>query len=94
MSACPAMAPSIVKAPAGKTRRMSEQARDPGNQIEHSAHQLEEDLDRLEGHLDDAKERLKERAEDAQGPGPAEEVAGDWEDQAPDRPLGDDAEQS
>jgi hypothetical protein len=88
------MAPSIVKAPAGKTRGMSEQARDPGAKIERSADQLEEELERLEGDLDHAKERLKERVEDAQGPGAAEEVAGDWSDQAPDRPLGDDAEGS
>jgi hypothetical protein len=86
------MGPSIVKPRAGKTRRMSEQAPDPGDQIEHSADQLEEDLHRLEGHLDDAKDRLKERKEDAVGPGEAEEVAGDWEDEAPDRPLGDDPE--
>jgi hypothetical protein len=67
---------------------MSEHAREPGEQIERSADQLEQDLERLEGHLDDAKDRLKERAQDAQGPGPAQEAAGDWEDQAPDRPLG------
>jgi hypothetical protein len=73
---------------------MSEQPRDPGEEIEHSADQLEDDLDRLEGHIDDAKDRLKDRVEDAQGPGEAEEVAGDWEDQAPDRPLGDDPEGS
>jgi peptidoglycan hydrolase CwlO-like protein len=71
---------------------MSQQARDPGEQIEHSAEQLEEDLDRLEGHIDEAKDRLKERVRDAQGPGEAEDVAGDWEGEAPDRPLGDDPE--
>src|SRR3954463_10841977 len=89
-SAGPAMGPSIVKAAAGKTRRMTEH--DPGDQIERSADQLEEDLDRLEGRLDDAKGRLKERQEDAQGAGAAEEVAGDGEDEAPSRPLGDDPE--
>jgi predicted nuclease with TOPRIM domain len=71
---------------------MTEQGPDPGERIEHSADQLDEDLHRLEGRLDDAKDRLKERQEDAEGPGEAEEVAGDWEDTAPDRPLGDDAE--
>ena len=71
---------------------MSDQPRDPGEDMERSTHQLEQDLDRLEGHIDDAKDRLKARAEDAEGPGEAEDVAGDWEDQAPDRPLGDDAE--
>jgi hypothetical protein len=86
------MAPSIDKAPAGKTRRMSEHPRDPDEQLERSGDQLEEDLHRLEGHLDEAKDRLKDRIEDAQGPGEAEDVAGDWEDQAPDRPLGDDPE--
>jgi predicted nuclease with TOPRIM domain len=86
------MAPSIVKAPAGKTRRMTEHAPDPGEQIEREADQLEEELDRLEGHLDEAKDRLKERREDAVGPGEAEEAAGDWSGQAPDRPLGDDPE--
>jgi predicted nuclease with TOPRIM domain len=71
---------------------MTEQGPDPGERIEHSADQLEEDLHRLEGRLDDAKDRLKERQEDAEGSGEAEKVAGDWEDTAPDRPLGDDAE--
>jgi hypothetical protein len=71
---------------------MSEQGRDPGEELEHSADQLEQDLDRLEHHLDDAKGRLKDRAEDAHGPGEADDVAGDWEDEAPDRPLGDDPE--
>ena len=71
---------------------MSEQARDPGEKIERSADQLEADLDRLEGELDEAKDRLKDRVEDARGPGEAEQVAGDWEGEAPDRPLGDDPE--
>jgi uncharacterized protein YjbJ (UPF0337 family) len=71
---------------------MTEQAREPGEQIERSAEQLQEDLDRLEGRLDEAKGRLKQRQEDAQGPGEAEELAGDWEGEAPDRPLGDDAQ--
>src|SRR4051794_26144833 len=84
MSAAPAMRPSIVKAPAGKTRRMSEQGSDPGgahaaegggSEIERQADQLEQDLDRLEGRLDHAKDRLRERKEDAEGPGEAEEVA-------------------
>ena len=73
---------------------MSEQPSDPGKKIERSADQLEEDLGRLEDHLDEAKDHLKDRTEDAQGPGVAEDVAGDWEDQAPDQPLGDDAEGS
>src|SRR5439155_16438384 len=90
VSAAPAMCPSIVKAPAGKTRRMSEHGSDPAEQIEHRADQLEEDLDRLEGRLDDAKSRLRERQEDARRLGEGEDVAGDWEEQAPDRPLGDD----
>ena len=71
---------------------MSEHARDPGEQIERSADQLEEDLSRLEEHLDEAKSQLRDRAEDAHGPGVGEEVAGDYEDTAPDRPLGDDPE--
>jgi predicted nuclease with TOPRIM domain len=69
------MGPSIVKARAGKARRMSEHAPDPGEQIEREAAQLEEELDRLEEHLDKAKDRLKERREDAVGPGEAEEAA-------------------
>jgi hypothetical protein len=71
---------------------MTEQGRDPGEQIERSADELEEDLHRLEDRLDDAKDQLKDRQEDAQGPEQAEKVAGDWEGEAPDRPLGDDAE--
>jgi hypothetical protein len=70
---------------------MTEHDPDPGEQIKHSADELEEDLTRLEGRLDDAKGRLKDRQEDAQGPGEAQKVAGDWEDEAPNRPLGDDA---
>jgi hypothetical protein len=69
---------------------MTEHGNDPGEQIERSADELEEDLARLEGRLDDAKGRLKDRQEDAEGPGEAKEVAGDWEDEAPNRPLGDD----
>jgi hypothetical protein len=65
---------------------------DPAQQIERQADQLEQDLGRLEDHLDDAKTQLKARQEDARGAGDADEVAGDWEGQAPDRPLGDDAE--
>jgi hypothetical protein len=84
--------PSIVKAAAGKTRPMTEQGSDPGEQIQHRADNLEEDLGRLEERIDDAKDRLKERQEDAEGTGAAEAVAGDWEEAAPDRPLGDDAE--
>ena len=71
---------------------MSEHARDPGEQIERSADQLEEDLAHLKDHLDEAKEQLRDRKEDAHGPGVAEEVAGDYEGEAPDRPLGDDPE--
>jgi hypothetical protein len=71
---------------------MTEQGSDPGEQIEHQADNLEEDLGRLEGRIDDARDRLKERQEDAEGTGPAEAVAGDWEGEAPGRPLGDDAE--
>jgi hypothetical protein len=71
---------------------MSEQRRDPAGEIEQSAEQLQDDLDRLEARLEQAKDQLKERREDAQGPGEAQDVAGDWEEQAPDRPLGDDAE--
>ena len=71
---------------------MSEHARDPGEQIERSADELEQDLERLERHVDEAKDRLKDRVEDARGPGEAEKVTGDWEGEAPDQPLGDDAE--
>ena len=71
---------------------MTEQGRDPGEQIEHSADELEEDLHRLEDRLDDAKDQLKDRQKDAQGPEQAEKVAGDWEGEAPNRPLGDDPE--
>jgi len=71
---------------------MTEHGRDPDEELQRSANQLEQDLERLEGRLDDAKDQLKDRAEDAQGPGEAEEVAGDWEDEAPDRPGGDDPE--
>jgi len=71
---------------------MTEHGRDPGEQIEHSADELEEDLHRLEDRLDDAKDQLKDRQADAQGPEQAEKVAGDWEGEAPDRPLGDDPE--
>ena len=71
---------------------MTEHGRDPGEQIEHNADELEEDLHRLEDRLDDAKDQLKDRQADAQGPEQAEKVAGDWEGEAPDRPLGDDPE--
>jgi hypothetical protein len=70
---------------------MSEHGQDPAERIERSTHQLEQDLERLEGHLDDAKDRLAERRADAQRLGEAEDVAGDWEDKKPGRPLGDDA---
>ena len=48
---------------------MSEHGHDPGEELEHSANQLEEDLERLEGRLDEAKDHLKDRAQDTQGPG-------------------------
>jgi archaellum component FlaC len=86
------MAPSIVKAPAGKTRDMTEHGQDPGERIEHSADQLEQDLHRLEDHLDDAKDHLKERQADAERLEQVEDVAGDWEEKRPDphHPQGDD----
>jgi hypothetical protein len=71
---------------------MTEHGRDPGEQIERSADQLEQDLDRLENRLDVAKDQLRQRQEEAQGPSRGEDVAGDWEDEAPDRPGGDDPE--
>jgi hypothetical protein len=71
---------------------MTVETSDPGQQIEHQAGALEEDLDRLESRIDDAKGRLKDRQEDAQGAGAAENVAGDWEETAPDKPIGDDAD--
>jgi hypothetical protein len=67
------MAPSIDKAPAGKTRGMSEHGGDPDEQMERSTHQLEEDLDRLEDRIDEAKDHLKDRTEDAKGPGAADD---------------------
>jgi hypothetical protein len=71
---------------------MTVESPDPGQQIERSADQLEQDLDRLEHRLDDAKSQLKDRQEEASGAGLADEAAGDWEEQAPNRPMGDDAE--
>jgi archaellum component FlaC len=86
------MGPSIVKAPAGKTRGMTEHGQDPGERIEHSADQLEQDLERLEGHIDDAKDHLKERQAEAERLEQVEDVAGDWEEKRPDphKPQGDD----
>jgi hypothetical protein len=94
------MTPSIVKAPAGKTRDMTEHGQDPGGAhadegggsgIEHSADQLEQDRHRLEDHLDDAKDHLKERQADAERLEQVEDVAGDWEEKRPDphHPQGD-----
>ena len=71
---------------------MTVETPDPGQQIERQADQLEQDLGRLEHRLDDAKTQLKARQQDARGAGDADEAAGDWEGQAPDKPQGDDAE--
>ena len=71
---------------------MTEHGQDPAEHIERSTQQLEQDLERLEGHLDEAKDRLAERQADAQRLQEGEDVAGDWEGERPDRPLGDDAE--
>jgi|tagenome__1003787_1003787.scaffolds.fasta_scaffold20886941_2 hypothetical protein len=71
---------------------MSEHGQDPDAQLEHTRDELQEDLERLEDRIGEAKDRLDDRREDAQGAGEAQTAAGEWEDEAPDRPLGDDAE--
>jgi peptidoglycan hydrolase CwlO-like protein len=71
---------------------MTEHGQDPGERIERSAQQLEEDLDRLEDHIEEAKDHLADRQADAERLQQGEDVAGDWEDERPDRPMGDDAE--
>ncbi len=70
---------------------MTEHGQDPGEHIERTTDQLEEDLERLEGHIDEAKDHLADRQADAQRLQEGEDVAGDWEDERPDRPMGDDA---
>ena len=69
---------------------MTEQGQDPDARLEHSAGELQDDIERLEDHIGEAKDHLADRREEAQGPDGAEEVAGDWEDEAPERPMGDD----
>jgi hypothetical protein len=53
--------------------------RDPEQAIEHDAAELEERVQRLDGQLDDARQRLEERAREAQRLGEADDVAGDWQ---------------
>lgn len=53
---------------------MSEHPDDPGERIERDADNLEHDLDRLEDHLDDARSGLKDRQEEAEGPGAADDA--------------------
>jgi hypothetical protein len=64
----------------------------PGEEIEerleHGADEMDHDLHRLEDHLDEARDRAQDRRKEAD---PAS-VTGDFEDTAPDRPGGDDAE--
>jgi hypothetical protein len=50
--------------------------------------EMDERLERLDGHIDEAKTSAQAVADEG---GPAEEVAGDYEDVAPDEPIGDDA---
>ena len=76
--------------PVGKTPAMSEHGRTPRGTPAHRR-SARAGPRASRGPLDDAKDH-RGRAQDAQGLGEAEEVAGDWEDEAPDRPGGDDAE--
>jgi hypothetical protein len=65
----------------------------PGDDVErdlqHEADELEDRLHRLEDHIDDAQAKADPARADAEA---SRVVAGDWDDTAPDRPLGDDPE--
>jgi hypothetical protein len=51
---------------------------DPEQALERQADELEERVERLGGDIDEAKDRLKDRAAEAEHLGQAEDVAGDW----------------
>ena len=65
----------------------------PGDEIDErlsdEADAMEARIDELGDDIDEAKDKAKARAEDAQ---PLVDAAGDWEDERPDRPGGDDPE--
>jgi hypothetical protein len=64
---------------------------DPEKAIERDTENLEQDLDRLGDHIDEAKSQAAQRAKEADPTeGGEADVAGDWEDEAPDQPAGDD----
>jgi septal ring factor EnvC (AmiA/AmiB activator) len=65
----------------------------PGDDVERhlqrEADELDHRLHQLEDHIDDAQEKADVRRADAEA---SRVVAGDWDETAPDRPLGDDPE--
>jgi hypothetical protein len=63
--------------------------RDPETSIERDAEELEERLGRLEDHISEAERKLDDQREETDEPA-ADDVAGDWEDTAPDSTTGDD----
>jgi hypothetical protein len=76
------MAASIEGEPAGKPQRMSPQRdeTDPAEDLERQTDELEARTQRLGEHLDEAKEKLEDRAAEAQRLGEAEDVVGDFHD--------------
>jgi septal ring factor EnvC (AmiA/AmiB activator) len=56
-------------------------------ELEHTADELEHRIGRLDEHIDESKEKAEQRRAEAEA---SRQVAGDWEDTAPDRPGGDD----
>jgi hypothetical protein len=64
---------------------------DPEQAIERDVEDLERDLGKLDDRLGEAKEKAADRAKEASGEEDGVgEAAGDWEDEAPDEPVGDD----
>jgi hypothetical protein len=65
----------------------------PGGEIderlEREADAMEARIDQLDDHIDEAERKAEARREESQ---PLEDTAGDWNDERPDRPGGDDPE--
>ena len=67
---------------------MTAESRDPEGRLEHDAAELDERLERVGEHIEESRGKLKAREEDADEP--LDDVAGDWEDTAPQSPGGED----